>query len=327
MPPHLCFPLREQTTIGRPVKTDSTRGVLSPWKELSNLTLERTSSLRDTSCTFPHPKLPHLLFASLPSLAPFTTLHSNLPLGHFLLLLYCKTPLGPFSFTSKAIFNTFCALLKVNLSTWFSSTGVGPQEMVWLGLLFKPGGTWERTREGGQDTEGLCLQRISNYNITSNDLIKKMGKEIQMALTSKKMLSLSHNEKYKLKLKWEMPSSLTRVFKNIKYPHWQKYEVTITLTHCWCESNLVNLPPKIAIWQFRSELQMHVYFVPATLLLRIHLYTYAQKRLYKTAWKQRAGITSLPVGLDLNVNTSVASHCTTIFLPKKQKPKTSKSML
>ena len=134
MPLHLCFPLRGQSTTGGPVETDSPRSVLGPWKELSNVALERTSFLRDTSCAFPHPNLPHRLFASLPSLAPFTTLLSNLPLGHFLLLLYCRTPLGPSAFTSKAIFNTFCALLKVNLPTWFSSPGVGPQEMVWLGL-------------------------------------------------------------------------------------------------------------------------------------------------------------------------------------------------
>ena len=128
------------------------------------------SSLQDTSCTFRNPTLPRLLFASLPSLAPSTRLLPNLPLSHFLLLLYCKTPLGPFSFTSKATFRTFCSLTTVNQPIWSSSTGMGPQEMVWLGLFaFKPEGTWGRTREGGQDAK-----RARVYNGPQIRFIKSM---------------------------------------------------------------------------------------------------------------------------------------------------------
>lgn len=38
------------------------------------------------------------------------------------------------------------------------------------------------------------------------------------------------------------------------------------------------------VWQFPSELQMHIHFVPASLLLGIHPHTYVQGGLGAKGW-------------------------------------------
>ena len=134
--------LGELAAIERATITDSLSTFLRPCWELKSI-----SHQRDFLAAGHQPDLPRLSsrFTSFP--CSFQWVTSQLPSLPPALSSAVNPQWVFFSFADKATFKHLGLkpLTQVNSPIWFTSTGIGPQETVWLGsFAFKPGAIWRR---------------------------------------------------------------------------------------------------------------------------------------------------------------------------------------